>query len=257
MAAPLDSVRWKLWRAQQHVEAVHDTAHEFLQSDFYAFGMEQDRKGRLVLKIVEAQPMPPVLSVLIGDAAHNLRSALDHLMFLLARPRTEAQERYVQFPLMDRRRKFAGTKGNMPGVARGVWTAVERLQPYHRRKWPDTALLGHISVIDNWDKHRTLTTTAAALEGSRLNLTINGSTSLRRRESFRGRIEPGAIVARLEMGYSEVGAKVEVNSELTLMPVFGDRMPKQIRGLPVISTLGNAGMFIENEVLPRFERFLS
>ena len=254
--APLDSVRWKLWRAQQHVAAVHDTAHAFLKSDFYTFGTEQDRKGRLVLKVVEAQPMPPVLSVLIGDAAHNLRSALDHLMFLLARPRTEAQQRYVQFPLVDRRRKFAGTKGNMPGVARGVRTAVEQLQPYHRRKWPETALLGHIAVIDNWDKHRTLTTTATALEGSRLNLMISGNTSLQRQESFRGRVKPGAIVARFEMGYSEVGAEVQVNPELTLMPVFGDGMPKQIRGLPVISTLGNAGMFIENEVVPRFERFL-
>src|SRR5215210_3892658 len=106
MSDPLDSVRWKLWRARQHIVAVHDTAHSFLQSEFYSFRFEQERKGRLVVKITEAQSMPPVLGVLIGDAAHNLRSALDHLMFLLARPQTETEERYVQFPLVDRRRKF-------------------------------------------------------------------------------------------------------------------------------------------------------
>jgi hypothetical protein len=178
-------------------------------------------------------------------------------MFLLAQPRTETEERNVQFPLVDRRREFAKTKRKMPSVPRGVRTTVERLQPYYLRKWPETELLGRVSVIDNWDKHRKLTTTAAALEGSRLNLEISGATSLRRQERFRGRIEPGTIVARLEMGHSEAGAEAYVDPEFTLVTVFGDGMPEQIRGLPVISTLRDAAVFIENEVVPCFERFFS
>lgn len=45
--------------------------------------IDSDRK-HLILKLPTAEPLDPVLPLIIGDCIHNLRSALDHLVFQLA-----------------------------------------------------------------------------------------------------------------------------------------------------------------------------
>lgn len=258
MADPFDDIRWKIWRSKQHLDAFHANAKAFAYSGSYRVVMEPDPKtNRLVIVLRDVEQMPPALGLIIGDCANNLRSALDHLMFLLAKPRTETEERNVQFPLSKSKRKFLdNTRHMMPGVARGVRTVVERFQPYHRRKLPKTALLWYLNEITKWDKHRALLTTAAVLEATDLNLRISGTTTVLKVEKFRGMFESGAVLASLEMGYADVGDKVEMNPAITAIPVFDKRMPKPIRGRPVYSTLGKTGEFIENEVLPAFKRFL-
>lgn len=257
MPNALDDIRWKLWRAKEHVQAVHDTAHAFLKSDFYRLVLYQDESGRLAAKVGELKRVPPVLSVLIGDAVHNLRSALDNLAFLIAKPTTRGEERDVQFPLVNVPREFQGTcRKRLPNADPAVVAEVERLQPYHSRTWPETALLWQLIKMSNWDKHRALISAAAFLEASRLNIRISGKTNVRSNEVVRGVLEPNAVIVRLEMGYSEADAHVEMDPEFTFMPVFDQRMPEPIRGRPVISTLARTGQFIETEVLPMFTRFL-
>ncbi|MET0602555.1 MAG: hypothetical protein ABW167_11230 [Baekduia sp.] len=133
---------------------------------------------------------------------------------------------------------------------------IEELQPYHRRKWPQTQTLWDLHQLSNWDKHRMLLASAAALEGSQLNVVVSGPTTVRSERRFRGRAKPGAIVARFEMGYSEPGAKVHVNPHLAFLDVFDQRSPETLGGRPIRTTLANIGNFIDTEVVPRFERFV-
>lgn len=262
MSDRLDDIRVKIGRAQEHLEVLNDTANAFLQSDFYTLAFDADQKRRqIVVKATKVQPMPPVIGVLIGDTAHQLRSILDHLMWLLAKPTSEKAAQLVQFPLVRSHRNFVRhTRHMMPGVARGVRTLVERLQPYHRRKWPETGLLGQLQVISNWDKHRTLTTAAASIEGNKVNLRIIGAGIDQRvtsEEKFRGILKSDTVLARIDVSSSlPEGTTVHVNPELGLLPVFDEGMPKPIRRSPVINTLGRAGNFISNKVIPMFERFL-
>ncbi len=220
--------------------------------------MEKGREGWIVVRIASVEPTPPILSLQIGDAAHNLRSALDHLLFRLAKPTTVWEERNVQFPLVNAQRDFAKTKRNMPGVARGVRTTVEMFQPYHHQSWPETALLGQLQAINNWGKHRSLMATVAAVQGSRILVRVSDSYTLVQQEffPFHGPLKPGEIVTRFGMVESVIRVAGEVHPELTLTMVFDDKLPKAVRGAPVIATLESVGQFIEYGLLPKFERFL-
>jgi hypothetical protein len=74
---------------------------------------------------------------------------------------------------------------------------------------------------------------------------------------LRSFLKPGAILADTQLGGTwEVGDKVEMNPKFSHLPVFHYRMPKPIRGRPIVSTLGNIGEFIETGILPMFEKFL-
>jgi len=201
--------------------------------------------------------MPPMLSFMLGDCAHNLRSALDHLAFLICRPRTEREEASVEFPITSSYARFRSTRYKMPHAPRGYRTAVERLQPYHRRTNPESVALWHLQEINNWDKHRLLLTTAASLVDSNIEVTIlRGSTSVVRIEKFRGLLKPGTVLSRVQVGESEAGAQVYVKPQLTVAPVFDDRMPKKIRGLSAPDSLARAAIFIEFTVLPALEPFV-
>lgn len=78
--------------------------------------------------------------VLIGDIAHNLRSALDHLAWELVRIGSDRQPRMprmVQFPCCDTPGEFRAELGKrLPGVGAEYIAAIEDLQPYKRGKLP-------------------------------------------------------------------------------------------------------------------------
>jgi hypothetical protein len=74
MADPFEDIGWKIRRAYQHFEALNDMARSFL-TNFYRFEAQIDGQHRVKLVITHVEPMPPEMSLLIGDVAHNLRSA--------------------------------------------------------------------------------------------------------------------------------------------------------------------------------------
>jgi hypothetical protein len=257
VADELEPIRWKIGWARNHLQAFHTLAQQWIaQSDFWTPKSYQDRKGRLVLGVKEVRPFPNEMLLHAGDCAHNLRSALDHLAFLICKPKTEQRERAVEFPITSSYAKFRGTGSKMPNAPRGYRTAVERLQPYHRRVHPEAMALWHLQEINNWDKHRRLLAAAASLQWSNINVRFRGATSIENVVQFQGMFKPGAILARIEMGYSEVGAEVGVDPELALTPVFDDGMPKRVQRLPILGTLRNAADHIETTVLPELSQFV-
>ncbi len=266
-----DDILLKLRRAREHAEAFNSEAIAFWKrDDIYEGRPERDRKGRRLYRVTRVDTPPPELAVYIGESAHQLRSSLDHLMWLLAKPKTAKQENDVSFPILKplppplpgrghnpvrRRRRFRGMSHTMPGVSRGVRTLVEALQPYHCRSWPHTALLGQIQAISNWDKHRTLMTTAAMTMATETHIRIEGRAELKNLEHFTPILEAGTILARFEVGDSDSGTDVYMKPETTVIPCFGKTMPKEIRLRPVYPMLYMCGRFIEEVVLPMFARF--
>jgi hypothetical protein len=257
MPDPFEDVRWKIWRADQHFAELHKMAlATVMREDVYEIRTEADRENRPVIVVGAVPPGLPQMSLLIGDTAHNLRSALDHLMWLFAQP-TKKQEIKVQFPIFYSGPKFRENAGRaMPGVPPGVRALVERLQPYHRRKWPETALLGYVREIDNWDKHRALTTAVAYTEAGAMKATVTGSAAVVSQTAFRGRLKPGKVLARWEMANAQEGDKLLVNRDFSPFPVFDNRVHQKIRRIPVLQTLDAARRFIRNDVLPLFRPFV-
>jgi hypothetical protein len=265
MPDPFESVLWKIGRAKVHIEAAKQIFQSFAQSNAYVLSGDFDRKRWVfTLTVDTVAPLPTDLSLTIGDAAHNARSALDHLMFVLAKPKSKQEARYVYFPIGRTHRNFMSMLKNrkrnpIPGVPRGVKAVLESLQPYHRRKRPKAAYLWELKQIDDWDKHRTLSTTTSAVSGIDASATfkkVKGTTALIDKKLFPGILNPGAVLARLKFLKSAIEPDVQMHPKLIIHPVFGSGTAGEIEGLNVVDTVRRAINFIESDVVPSFRPFV-
>jgi hypothetical protein len=106
------------------------------------------------------QPVPAALICAVGDAVHNMRSALDFLTFAVAK-HNGLRNKFLSDVSFTIRKDRDGTKGFSAAikerkVARigSAWVRfLESVEPYHGGKG---ANLYVISALDNIDKHRKL-----------------------------------------------------------------------------------------------------
>lgn len=129
-----------------------------------------------VAEVVEVDALPVEMGVVMGDAIHNFRSALDQMVFELAFIGSGGQEKErTMFPCSD-------TIGNwrsahvqnvlLGGLTTRQKAAVQRLQPYRRWEWPypGNHPFKTLSDLSNDDKHRVVQPVLVALESFALNL---------------------------------------------------------------------------------------
>src|SRR5689334_16234875 len=103
MTHPLDGARAKIVRAGDHLEALKAESLRFSDEQSYEFPIELDEKTGEQIVSLRSKRQPPLdapihLGIVVGDALHNLRSALDHLVWQLAVIGTGPGERN-QFPI--------------------------------------------------------------------------------------------------------------------------------------------------------------
>jgi hypothetical protein len=147
------------WRAESPCAAVDEIDPE--TSDY------------VLRAVIPAQP-PHSHSLVVGDCVHNLRSALDHIVFQLStnysQPLTDAQVKHSEFPIFNRRSRFhERTKKGDPARASGfgkieavdptAQAIIESMQPY---RGGDYLWLMLLHELDRIDKHRRLILSAAA-----------------------------------------------------------------------------------------------
>jgi hypothetical protein len=90
------------------------------------------------------------IGVLIGEICYNLRSALDYLVFELAKHDSGIAQDGTQFPIEDKRKNFKSRKKTwLKGINLGHIAAIERLQPYNGCDWTKA-----LRELSNRDKHR-------------------------------------------------------------------------------------------------------
>jgi hypothetical protein len=163
-ARPFFGVELKIARARQHGQALRDSIEEWLGKKPLTATSEfiEGRMGyRLVVDQFSSPPLLEHWALLVGDCVHNLRSALDNLVYGLARLKVDPPNdpRAIQFPIFTSREAFEksnavkSTLAQLPDRAAEIVTAW---QPFHRKS-PDHIsadalnLLHHLS---NQDKHR-------------------------------------------------------------------------------------------------------
>lgn len=206
---------------------------------------------------LHAESTPDVLALVIGDALHAMRSALDHLAYALAEAHTEpldpaAAER-VEFPIFgDRPMTRAECDRKIGAMHPDAAAIIERLQPHQRGNNYADDPLWVLYDLARIDRHRLLHLTVAQLEGVGI-----GGDNLHIESMTLGAIGPGAehgaelgrcIVRPVNPGRP---MKMDVTPEPEIVFQEGSRV-----GRPVLAELRVLHVHITKAVLPPLERFL-
>lgn len=163
----------KLDRASQHIMECQTLIGEFLSKQPYRLVRRRNpQTNEISIAVKQEIAQPWVLSLMIGDAIHNIRSALDLTMFNIISQKTNNPGilRAVQFPFSWRKESLGNTiesrRAKLAG--RNVVAEIHRLKPYNG----GDQTLYDIHELDVTDKHKQIlavgevaSTTLSALIG--------------------------------------------------------------------------------------------
>lgn len=179
--ASLDSAWLKINRGREHVEAAQDAVDGWLGTDAYTISREVDPQTGDTVRRAQVQADPPRrISLLIGDAVYNLRSALDHAVYALAQSQlgtlTPEVEETLMYPIVGNQNSKgqpadgsvifddAVRRGRLQGVPDPAIAFIKKEQPYH---WDDGFRyhwLWSLHELNRIDKHRRVALTTAFLD---------------------------------------------------------------------------------------------
>ncbi len=130
------------WQATEPIKVVYTIAEDRLSWDL---------RWRLTT------PLPNSLGLTLGDAAHNLRSAMDNLLHFIAEQEgaTSKELGKVQFPVVLDPERWSDSASRISMLPGSVQEAIQSVQPSTRpeaeRQFDGLAIL---SSLNNADKHR-------------------------------------------------------------------------------------------------------
>ena len=156
----------KLNRANAHLADMGAAVEAYLAADPFAADRSVREDGRVhVITWTRTAPIPEMISLLAGDAVHNLRSALDHLAVELERlsaqrsshTLTAKEERRPQFPVARSQSEFDRQIGQFSHLDLSTIDVLKTFQPFVMTPiQPEQSFLWQVSDLDNLDKHRML-----------------------------------------------------------------------------------------------------
>jgi hypothetical protein len=198
-----------------------------------------------VFAVVNEQP-PVEWAPIIGDAVHNLRSALDHVLWACADP-NERHPR-AQYPLCSTEADYDEKAARwLRGVSARRCDLIRGTQPYRwaepNRAWHGGAVLQR---LDNDDKHRTLHTLAAFAE-NRWTGVSNAELRTTMLLPPYASLDDGVEVWRFEATPNDPSQRVVVTPviemEVGIKCTFGD----------LLSTIDHLARFVEWDVVRPLE----
>ncbi len=171
----LFGIRLKLSRAQQQTEALKRDIDAFMTGNPYGVTAQFSSERRALSLIAQIRkPCDPMWGVQIGEIAHNLRSALDHLVWELVIHNTGAppvKPKQSQFPIyavLEGPGGYAENYGRwLAGVSDEARTLIQSAQPFATGEGTKSPLW-RLHELSNFDKHRTLHLTRSLLDAGEL-----------------------------------------------------------------------------------------
>jgi hypothetical protein len=155
---PLDCAVERVYRADERLRDLRDMHaaikrehNKLVISEFQTKGWENIHSDGIEVNM----SIPIGFGICMGEICYNLRTALEYLVFELAKLDSGVRQKGTQFPIEDTREGFERrlTGKWLKGISSRHIAAIERLQPYKGCKW--SAALRDLS---NRDKHRELPT---------------------------------------------------------------------------------------------------
>jgi hypothetical protein len=248
---PLAGCFAKVERAEHHYDTLHSQIGAFMGKEPKPYGLVpevQEDAGRNVWRLRIFEEPPLEWSTIVGDYVHNLRAALDHLIWVLVKANGFKPGRGHAFPIFDveppkdsgngeRRRWNRQVYGLHPNVVR----FIELCQPYNRPDSPSLHRLYAVRTLSNEDKHRTLLPAFVAIKESEKALSLKsievrdiaptvGGVTL-----YTGRpLEDGDIALHADIQVTGPNPYFKLDGEVALDVGFG-RKPIPVKGLEQLS----------------------
>lgn len=162
----LASARAKIRWAEARYEAINAGLKLTLGSvpETEATNVEVGREGHhFISKFGKVNPVDPSLPLLVGDCVHNLRSALDHLVFQLAilKGSSKSAADKTMFPICLAKSGPQGFDGRVrislkSFISSAALAEIEKCQPYNAYAVANEADIWILHRLDIIDKHRLL-----------------------------------------------------------------------------------------------------
>lgn len=98
MVDRFESALWKIDRGRKHVDDLEAEVRAFWAADSYEIEMVGTPfAGKGFYRVKRMTALPEIIPLIAGDAAHNIRSALDHFAWAAASPHERGAHTY--FPI--------------------------------------------------------------------------------------------------------------------------------------------------------------
>lgn len=254
-------MRLKLGRALEHLLSLDDGIAAYLDSDPVKLVREIDGRhpGRVVLSLALNSEPPMMLSVLIGDCVHNLRAALDHLVWqlVLANGGTpQGGGGGTQFPIIQSLRRD-GTDPAVKvagGVSPKALAIIESVQPFRRRD-AENHPLAILSRLSNTDKHRTLLlSTGQSVRTQAFLSAADGSARVG------GQFQPGVVRPGEPIAAFQFPPDQPIDPDL-VVEAHGDNFVglaevSDVGNRPITEVLEETLQYIDRQVVSRLARFI-
>jgi len=220
MSVDYSGVQLKLERAQFHLETIHAEIREFIKGDLYGpslLDLDTEQEWQ-TLRWENVSPIPGHWGVVLGDFAHNCRSALDQIMCRLVEFCGAEAGYHTQFPIavtekqwneLVTRRDPASRKPRTHGLTDEATKVVRDCQPFVTHPGGAVAPLQRLSEISNRDKHRTL----------------HGARAGPRKKIEHARFEPRGYVAIVKIRDLSAGNMVENGAEFAEVKIRVEKWP--------------------------------
>lgn len=274
---PLYGPNLKLRRAEKHLNDARASIQAFLESRPYTFALEANPKPPDFIIVVQATQLAPAddTGVIIGDFAHNARSALDLLTFQLSNlPPDDSDRRSLQFPIFDDEDRYKDhVERYLAKVKPEHIAIIEDFQPYKNHDGFDNDPLSLLHDINNVDKHRVLHVIGAIARflgldfgGPRLGSDIIVGSAPALSVGHKSTVNFGDGVTYTGVGDGvivqnrTVVAKLTMPSQVNMRPKFQvtikfDEGSGRVKGRPVMNTLTIIHDRVR-KVLSKFEKIV-
>jgi len=157
------SAQLKIDRANHHIGDVEARINVFLKTNPCTLRAKHNpQTAHTEYLVEEVAEVDSIISLVIGDAVHNLRSALDHLAVALVKDAGALPSKITYFPIADSLGKYVSTAlGQVNGISIADKTRIDGFKPY---LGGDDRFWG-LHRIDIADKHNLILTQTQCMGG--------------------------------------------------------------------------------------------
>jgi hypothetical protein len=237
---PLDlrsSFRKLNW-AKEHIDNLGRARVSFLgRNSYYGIPKFNPETNRTQFILQSVPDIPSDIPLLLGDAAHNLRTALDHLASALARSNNIPDSK-VYFPICETADVYkAKSEGKAKGIPPEAKKLIDRLKPHGGDD--GNHLLWGLHQLDIIDKHRLVLTTTLKTGGWSVSL---NQSSTEYRFEFLAALKTGDIIG-------DVVGKSDRQMSITPDIAFGE--PEAFAGEAIFPTMTILAQYV-GEIIGMF-----